>query len=51
MVRFRAESFLGREPTRLESYLQTCKAIRSVSAELDADPDCKTHITLDDNGG
>jgi hypothetical protein len=45
-VTFRSESFLGREPTRVESIAQVCAAIKTVT-----ESDCKTHATLDDNGG
>ena len=45
MVKFRAESFLGREPTRFEGYTQTCEAITTVVNN------CNVHVTLDDNGG
>jgi hypothetical protein len=44
-VKFRAESFLGREPTRFEGYMQTCDAISNVAG------DCSVQVTLDDNGG
>ncbi len=42
----RSESFLGREPTRLESTEQTCRAIARVTKN-----GCDTLVTLDDNGG
>jgi hypothetical protein len=45
-IELRSESFLGREPTRKESYSQTCIAIMSVTGG-----GCATHATLDDNGG
>lgn len=45
-VKFRSESFLGREPTRVESIAQTCRAIQTVTGG-----DCDVHATLDDNGG
>ncbi len=45
-VTFRSESFLGREPTRVESIAQVCAAIKTVT-----EADCKTEATLDDNGG
>jgi hypothetical protein len=46
-VPFRAESFLGREPTRFEGYFQTCAAIQAVVPESN----CNIHVTIDDNGG
>ena len=46
MVVYRAESFLGREPTRFEGYSQTCTAIANVTGS-----GCDKHVTLDDNGG
>lgn len=46
-IKFRSESFLGKEPTRLEGYVQTCTAIKDTIAQ----GDCKYHVTLDDNGG
>lgn len=49
MVKFRAESFLGREPTRYEGYEQTCAAI--ITALDGAGSACDIHVTLDDNGG
>jgi hypothetical protein len=45
---FRSESFLGREPTRVENYSQICKRMKSVLSGLTS---CKYHMTLDDNGG
>ena len=46
-VIFRSESFLGREPTKLETIFQVCDAIKlSVPGKS-----CETHVTLDDNGG
>lgn len=45
-VEFRSESFLGREPTRTESYTQTCAAIMTVTGAS-----CDKLATLDDNGG
>ena len=45
-VVFRSESFLGREPTRAESAIQVCSAIKSVTGN-----GCSVHATLDDNGG
>lgn len=45
-VKFRAESFLGREPSRVESTEQTCKAIKMIVGNS-----CDIHATLDDNGG
>lgn len=42
----RSESFLGREPTRLESTEQTCRAISRITKN-----GCETLVTLDDNGG
>jgi hypothetical protein len=50
IVTFRSESFLGREPTRAESYNQTCEAMKkAVGGEMDNK--CSIHTTLDDNGG
>ena len=46
-VTFRSESFLGREPTRFETYSQICDQIM---ATID-DTDCTYDVTLDDNGG
>ena len=48
-VSFRTESFLGREPTRFEGYVQTCEAIKEVTGGND----CTVNdiITIDDNGG
>jgi hypothetical protein len=44
---FRSESFLGREPTRPETYEQVCKRMKSlISASM-----CEFHMTLEDNGG
>lgn len=45
-VTFRSESFLGREPTRVESNAQVCAAIKTVTGS-----DCNVEATLDDNGG
>lgn len=45
-VNFRSESFLGREPTRKEVYMQECAAISMITSE-----GCDVHATLDDNGG
>ena len=45
-VPHRSESFLGREPTRLESTEQTCLAISRVTKS-----GCDILATLDDNGG
>jgi hypothetical protein len=45
-MKFRAEAFLGREPTRVESIEQTCKAIKFIEGVS-----CDVHATLDDNGG
>lgn len=42
----RSESFLGREPTRLESTEQTCFAIARATKN-----GCNLLVTLDDNGG
>ncbi len=54
-VKFRSESFLGREPTRSESTLQTCLAVKSVitgSASSGSSDQCDViQSTLDDNGG
>ena len=41
-----SEAFLGREPTRSESRMQTCEAIRSLGLSR-----CDVHVTLEDNGG
>ena len=46
-VEFRSESFLGREPSRSESYHQECEAIKSVGSLSK----CNIQATLDDNGG
>jgi len=46
LVEFRSESFLGREPTRTETYAQICTAIMSVTGAT-----CEKLATLDDNGG
>lgn len=43
-VYHRSESFLGREPTRVEAIEQTCRAISILAG------DCETLATLDDNG-
>lgn len=45
-VRFRSESFLGREPSRPESIKQICDAIKTVTLGS-----CDVQATLDDNGG
>lgn len=45
-VKFRSESFLGREPTRVESLSQTCMAIKTVTGGS-----CDLQATLEDNGG
>lgn len=45
-VVFRSESFLGREPTRVETIAQVCKAVSSVLGQS-----CDIEATLDDNGG
>ncbi len=45
-VEFRSESFLGREPSRPETYAQVCAAIMSVTGAS-----CEKQATLDDNGG
>lgn len=45
-VQFRSESFLGREPSRVEVYNQICLAISSVTLGS-----CDNQATLDDNGG
>lgn len=45
-VIFRSESFLGREPSRVESTIQTCAAIQAITQG-----GCNIHATLDDNGG
>jgi hypothetical protein len=44
---FRSESFLGREPTRPETYEQVCKRMKSL---INASK-CEFHMTLEDNGG
>lgn len=49
-VIFQSESFLGREPTRAESYFQICEAIKAVSKDASLSS-CDIHVTLDDNGG
>ena len=46
MVQFVSEAFLGREPTRSETRVQTCQAIKSLGLST-----CSVHITLEDNGG
>jgi len=46
LVNFTSESFLGREPTRTESRLQTCAAIKLAGLNK-----CDVHVTLEDNGG
>lgn len=46
-VKFRSESFLGREPTRLETITQVCKAIIAVGSIQG----CDVQTTLEDNGG
>jgi hypothetical protein len=48
VVTFMSESFLGREPTRLESMQQVCNAIKTVDTGF---TNCNIHATLDDNGG
>lgn len=45
-VLFTSESFLGREPTRVESRIQVCEAIKFLGLSR-----CDVHVTLDDNGG
>lgn len=45
-VEFRSESFLGREPSRVESVGQVCAAISTVTGIS-----CNVQATLDDNGG
>lgn len=45
-VTFRSESFLGREPTRVEVIDQVCAAVSDVTQAS-----CNIHATLDDNGG
>lgn len=46
-IHFISESFLGREPTRHESKIQICEAMkRSMGIEK-----CDVHSTLEDNGG
>jgi hypothetical protein len=45
-IKFRSESFLGREPTRVESLGQICLAIKSVTGSS-----CEYQATLEDNGG
>jgi hypothetical protein len=45
-VTFQSESFLGREPTRAETFFQVCAAIKTVTLGS-----CDIHVTLDDNGG
>lgn len=45
-IKFRAESFLGREPSRVESIEQTCRAIKYIVGNS-----CDVQATLDDNGG
>jgi len=45
-VKFRSESFLGREPTRLDTNTQVCRAIKFVTQGS-----CKLEATLYDNGG
>lgn len=46
MMTMRSESFLGREPTRGESWFQICNAIKTVT-----NGSCDIHTTLEDNGG
>jgi hypothetical protein len=48
LVKFRAESFLGREPTKFEGYKQTCEAIKIIPGSSCG---ATSHVTLDDNGG
>lgn len=45
-IHFVSESFLGREPTRVETRGQVCKAVQSLGLQ-----NCDVHTTLDDNGG
>lgn len=45
-VKFRSESFLGREPTRVESITQICTAIKTITLGS-----CDLQATLEDNGG
>ncbi len=45
-ILFTSESFIGREPTRVESRQQVCEAIRYLGLDR-----CDVHVTLDDNGG
>ena len=45
-IKFRSESFLGREPSRPESITQVCAAIKAVTQGS-----CELQATLDDNGG
>jgi hypothetical protein len=42
----RSEAFLGREPSRPDSYAQTCNAVKNLTG-----PSCDVLATLDDNGG
>jgi hypothetical protein len=46
-VKYRAEAFLGREPTRFETYKQICDVFK----EITTPSNCETAVTLDDNGG
>lgn len=46
LVTYVSEAFLGREPTRSETKVQTCLAIKSLGLNS-----CNVHVTLDDNGG
>lgn len=46
-IAHRSESFLGREPTRIETTEQTCRAIMRASRGSR----CDLLVTLDDNGG
>ena len=43
-VRFRSESFLGREPTRAECLKRVCEALRRLGGN------CENHSTVFDNG-
>ena len=45
-IHFISESFLGREPTRMETRSQVCRAIQGLGLQ-----NCDVHGTLDDNGG
>jgi len=54
-IKFRSESLLGREPTRSDSTLQTCLAVKNVITGSGSSGDsnqCEVfQATLDDNGG